>query len=322
MQQVRFVNSGTEANMMALATAVAYTGKAKILVFTKGYHGSTISGRVPSSKPSINLPHDFIVATYNDVAGTEAILSSLPPNSLAAILLEPMLGSGGCYAAFPTFLSTLRRLATQHNALLIFDEVMTSRLGYHGLGHSTGIAPDLMTLGKWVGGGMSFGAFGGREDIMSMYDPRKGQLEHPGTFNNNVFSMGAGIAGCNLLTEERIDALNSLGDAIRKKIEDVLQSRGVTANREIPTSPVLDEGPSTAPRMYIKGTGSLLCIHFAGPDKEVLQGLFYHHMLRKGIHMAQRGFVALNICLDESHVERFVQSVEQFVEVYEKQLSG
>jgi glutamate-1-semialdehyde 2,1-aminomutase len=120
IELVRFVNSGTEANMMALATALAYTGRSKILLFDKGYHGSTISGRTPSTKPTINLPHDFILGTYNDVSATETLLSSIPPGSLAAILVEPMLGSGGCYAGTPGFLATLRRLATQHGACRLF----------------------------------------------------------------------------------------------------------------------------------------------------------------------------------------------------------
>ena len=87
---------------------------------------------------------------------------------------------------------------------------MTSRLSYRGLGYKLGIRPDLMTLGKWVRGGMSFGAFGGRRDIMEMFDPRIGKLRHAGTFNNNVISMAAGCAGCKLLDEDTTDKLNAM----------------------------------------------------------------------------------------------------------------
>jgi glutamate-1-semialdehyde 2,1-aminomutase len=324
---VRFVNSGTEANMMALATALAYTKKEKVLVFNKGYHGSTISGRAPSGKPSINLPHDFVLGTYNDVEGTEKLISSLPPDSLAAILLEPMLGSGGCYVASKEFLSTLRRLANEHRALLIFDEVMTSRLTYNGLGATflPDIKPDLMTLGKWVGGGMSFGAFGGRKDIMELYDPRNGMLEHPGTFNNNVFSMGAGIAGCEYLTEERINALNSLGDKLRTEMEGVLVNAGIVTDKHvIPTRPVLDaeqDNPELlaekrVPKMFIKGRGSLLVVHFTGPQRTMLQSLYFHHMMEQGLYLAQRGFVALNIELEDEHIDQFVDATKVFVETY------
>ncbi|KAJ9612941.1 hypothetical protein H2200_002882 [Cladophialophora chaetospira] len=318
IELVRFVNSGTEANMMAIATALAFTGRKKVLLFNKGYHGSTISGRTASDKMSINLPHDFVVGTYNDADGTEELVTSLPKESLAAILVEPMLGSGGCLAGTSEFLHTLRRLATSHGALLIFDEVMTSRLNYHGLGSTTGVTPDLITLGKWIGGGMSFGAFGGRRDILQLYDPRHGKLEHPGTFNNNVFTMSAGIAGCQLLTAEKINALNALGESMRRKIEDVLSNKRILEGTTLPSAPVTDEmhsadHPHRPPRMFIKGVGSLMAIQFAGPDRDALQGLFYHHMLQQGINMAQRGFIALNIMLTENHVAEFVSALEVFV---------
>ncbi len=262
---------------------------------------------------------------YNDVEGTEALVRSLPPDSLAAIVVEPMQGSGGCYAGTLDFLQCLRRLADETGALLVFDEVMTSRLGYHGLGAQTGVTPDLMTLGKWVGGGMSFGAFGGRRDIMALYDPRSpGSLEHPGTFNNNVFTMTAGVVGCGLLTPDKVDALNNLGDSMRRQIEAVLEKRGILG--VLPTSPILDDNmhsadhPQHPPKMFVKGVGSLMAIHFAGPDRDLLQGLFYHHMLARGIYMAQRGFIALNIMLTEEHVAQFVQAVEAFCDTFESAL--
>ena len=309
---------------MALATAIAVArdtpSKTKILVFEKGYHGSTISGRTPSGKPSINLPHDFVVGKYNDVPGTNALVASLPANSLAAILVEPMLGSGGCYPASHSFIWALRNLANEHKALLIFDEVMTSRLGYHGFGQ-TFLTPDMMTLGKYLGGGMSFGAFGGREEIMALYDPRKGQLEHPGTFNNNVFSMHAGVAGAKVLTEEVLDALNERGDRMRVRIKEVLTDHGLLDGCTVPDAPITEDevlqaesGDATRPpKMYIKGVGSLMCIHFVGPDRELLQGLFWHHMLEKGVYMAQRGFIALSIEITEDHIGNFVGAVEEFV---------
>ena len=310
--------------MMALATSLAYaklqghTAKDRILIFEKGYHGSTISGRASSSKPSINLPHNFVTGQYNDTAGTIDLISNLPSNSLAAILVEPMLGSGGCYAADPQFLKTLRDIATQHEATLIFDEVMTSRLAYHGHHTTYRIQPDLMTLGKYIGGGMTFGAFGGRKDLLSLYDPRTGQLEHPGTFNNNVFTMNAGIAGCNLLTPKRLEELNELGDCMRMKIEDILQNHGISQDGQSPSAPLVNEEmhqsehPERPPKMFVKGVGSLMCIHFAGPDREILQGLFFHHMLEYSIYMAQRGFIALSIEITTEHVDQFGAAVEAF----------
>ena len=325
IELVRFVNSGTEANMMSLATALAFTGRKKVLLFNKGYHGSTISGRTASNQTSINLPHEFVVGNYNDVSGTEELVASLPKDSLAAILVEPMLGSGGCFAGTADFLGTLRRLASEHGALLIFDEVMTSRLHYNGLGSQTGVTPDLTTLGKWIGGGMSFGAFGGRRDIMQLYDPRYGKLEHPGTFNNNVFTMSAGIAGCHLLTAEKLDELNELGATMRTKIEAALSKRGILQQGALPSAPVTNEmhsadHPARPPKMFIKGVGSLMAIQFAGPDREVLQGNFYHHMLQQSIYMAQRGFIALNIMVKQDHVDLVVKALEGFLDKWEDAL--
>ena len=227
MELVRFTNSGTEANMMAVATAMAWTGRKKILVFRGGYHGATLSFRNPPEGlpvKSVNLPHQWVVGTYNDIASTEKVLSTLPPESLAAILVEPLLGNAGAIPGSLPFLQYLRSYASSNKALLIFDEVMTSRLSYHGLGHRLGIQPDLMTLGKWVGGGMSFGAFGGRKDIMGLYDPSKsGSLAHAGTFNNNVISMAAGCAGCKVLDLEITNRLNDLGECLKERVTEVIQ---------------------------------------------------------------------------------------------------
>ena len=318
IERVRFVNSGTEANMMAIATAVTFTGRSKVLIFYKGYHGGTICGGVPGTDPPINLPHDFVRAPYNDIEGTQKIVEDLPCQSLAAILVEPMLGSSGCYVAKENFLAYLQSVSSDLGALLIFDEVMTSRLSYQDMGLTKRFKPDLMTLGKWIGGGMSFGAFGGRADIMDMYDPRLGKLDHPGTFNNNIFSMNAGIAGCELLTQEVLKRLNDTGSAMAREIDRTLSSCGFEIVK--PLAPIIDETSisrsQVIPVMYITGAGSLMNIHFSGPNKTQLQTLFWHHMLRHGIYLAQRGFVALSIEITSSDVERFVDAVRIFCQIW------
>ena len=388
MELVRFTNSGTEANMMAVATALAWTGRTKILVFRGGYHGATISfRRAPkgSATKSVNLPHEWVVGTYNDIAETEEILSALPPKSLAAILVEPMLGNAGAIPGSLPFLQFLGSYASSNEALLIFDEVMTSRLSYRGLGHKLGIRPDLMTLGKWVGGGMSFGAFGGRSDIMEVYDPRKsGGLAHAGTFNNNVISMAAGCAGCKVLDEETTNRLNDLGECLKEKVTDVIEKHlygglprmvngtngqslkgnefplalrrgvrkinhsGTLSQSESAHDTVIDlslgpdhtltngtsdatakgatngthskpehhqvsNGPAIECPIYMWGIGSILAIHFP-PSSPHLHSLFYHHMLSKGIYLAERGFIALNIELGMDEVEKFVEATGEFVE--------
>ncbi|KAK4697610.1 hypothetical protein P7C71_g482, partial [Lecanoromycetidae sp. Uapishka_2] len=362
MELVRFTNSGTEANMMAVATAIAWTNRKKILVFDKGYHGATLSFRaVPAghAMKTVNLPHEWVVGTYNDIAATEKALSDLPDDSLAAIIVEPMLGSGGAIPGSLPFLRFLRSYASSHGSLLIFDEVMTSRLSYRGLGHKLGIQPDLMTLGKWVGGGMSFGAFGGRRDIMGMFDPRSGSLAHAGTFNNNVLSMAAGCAGCELLDMDATNRLNTLGERMKASVQDAIDSHldlQMTHMNGVPNSvpngvpkasstadangALAKSGDSTGhlngkqnrvepqPRvsgstMWITGIGSILVVHFAPSVIEsTLQSLYYHHMLSENIYLAERGFIALSIELRNEHIEAFVAATRRFVEKYEHLLLG
>jgi glutamate-1-semialdehyde 2,1-aminomutase len=169
MERLRFTNSGTEANLLALSTAVAVTGKRQVMVFAGGYHGAVF---VFSGGANINAPFDWLVAPYNDAQATLALLEA-NASTLAAVILEPMLGGGGCIPATADFLHALREATARLGVLLVFDEVMTSRLAPGGLGGAHGVAPDLMTLGKYVGGGMSFGAFGGRAELIDRYDPAR-----------------------------------------------------------------------------------------------------------------------------------------------------
>ncbi|MFI5015075.1 MAG: aspartate aminotransferase family protein, partial [Hyphomicrobiales bacterium] len=214
---IRFTNSGTEANLMALATATVATGRRKILVFDGGYHGGVLyfgGGGAP-----VNAPHQFVVGRYNDAASSRELIEQ-HGSELAAILVEPMLGSGGCIPGDRDFLQTLREGATRCGAVLIFDEVMTSRLSPGGLQEALGIIPDMTTLGKYIGGGMSFGAFGGRADLMGRYDPRRPDaLPHAGTFNNNILTMSAGLAGMTeIFTPEAARRLTALGEDLRRRL--------------------------------------------------------------------------------------------------------
>ena len=214
LQKLRFCNSGTEANVFALMTAMAVTGRKKIMVFDGGYHGGVLyfgHGGIP-----INLPLDWVLAPYNDVEGTLDLIRQ-HGQDLAAILVEPMLGSGGCLPGRRDFLGALRQAASELGIILIFDEVMTSRLSSGGLQAALGVTPDMTTLGKYLGGGASFGAFGGRADIMAHYDPEKpGYWPHAGTFNNNVLSMAAGLTGLrDIYTPAAAMELNAKGDRLR-----------------------------------------------------------------------------------------------------------
>ena len=148
---------------------------------------------------------------YNDIDGVRAVVDE----SVAALIVEPMMGAAGCIPAEPGFLAGLRDVCDRTGALLIFDEVMTSRMSSGGVQLRSGVQPDLTTLGKYLAGGMTFGAFGGRADLMAAFDPhRGGELTHGGTFNNNVVTMAGGVAALSeLLTADVLDALFGRGES-------------------------------------------------------------------------------------------------------------
>jgi glutamate-1-semialdehyde 2,1-aminomutase len=299
---VRFTNSGTEANLLALATARAHNGRSKVLVFDGAYHGSILSfggGGIP-----INAPHAWVIGTYNDTAGTEALIREYG-SDLAAVLVEPMLGSGGCVPGDRGFLAMLRRCADDVGAILIFDEVMTSRMSDGGMQKRLAITPDLTTLGKYIGGGMTFGAFGGRSDLMLMYDPRAAaSVPHAGTFNNNVLSMAAGYAGLTrIFTSETSQALFDRGERLRDRLNAVCASRQAA--------------------MQWTGLGSLMTVHFqteaiaAARDirpEPALRELFHLDMLDRGFHLARRGMIALSLEIGETECDAFVAAVDNFVQ--------
>ncbi|KAK5065090.1 hypothetical protein LTR84_000926 [Exophiala bonariae] len=306
MDSIRFCNSGTEANLMALGAATNFTRKQKILAFRNAYHGSTLTFFEHQSAYTLNSYNDFIIAPYNDVSETASIVSSLPPESLAAIIVEPMQVSGGCIVGTHVFLQYLRELATANKAVLIFDEVMTSRLHYGGLQVKLNIKPDITTIGKWTGGGMSFGAFGGRNEIMQLFDPREGKLNHAGTFNNNVVTMAAGIAGCAILDEELTNSLNERGDRLRHEISKLIEKR----------LPAMSNPRYVGNRIATRGLGSLFVVGFVGPESSSLQSLLYHHLLEQGIYIAARGFLALTIEVTEAHFKPLLSALDSFIERY------
>ena len=153
---------------MALTAARAHTGRERVLVFRGGYHGGVLN--FADGAVSTNAPYDVLVAPYNDAEAARTLLHE-HGEDVAAVLVEPMLGASGCIPGEAEFLHALRATASEVGALLVFDEVMTSRIGPHGMQQRLGVTADLTTLGKYLGGGLSFGAFGGRADIMTMFDP-------------------------------------------------------------------------------------------------------------------------------------------------------
>lgn len=302
---VRFTNSGTEANLMAIATAKHYTGRNRIIVFEGGYHGGLLTFTTPSP---LNAPYDLCVLQYNDKDGLERLFAE-SGEQVAAVLVEPVQGAGGCIPAEREFLLSVRDQCWKSGALLMFDEVMTSRLSEGGVQAIEGINPDLTTVGKYLGGGMSFGAFGGRRDIMSMFDPVSdtGALQHAGTFNNNVFSMVAGTVGLQqVYTADVAKQLNERGDDLRAELNQVFARSGLA--------------------FQVTGRGSMLCFHstyapikrwadLKGASKDA-ETLLFHHLLERGVWIASRGMMALSLPLTEDDFSHLVSGVSEFAEEY------
>jgi glutamate-1-semialdehyde 2,1-aminomutase len=205
IERIRFVSSGTEAVMSAIRVARAFTKRPKIIKFSGCYHGhadmllvSAGSGVATLSLPdSPGVPaasvSDTLVARYNDAQQVEELLKA-HAGQVAAVLVEPVAGNMGLVLPGTAFLADLRRLTTQHGALLVFDEVMTGfRVAPGGAQARYGVAPDLTTLGKVIGGGLPVGAFGGRRDIMELVAPA-GPVYQAGTLSGNPVAMHAGLA--------------------------------------------------------------------------------------------------------------------------------
>jgi glutamate-1-semialdehyde 2,1-aminomutase len=298
IELVRFTNSGTEANLMAIVTARIFTRRAKVMVFRHAYHGGLLhfgGGGLPT-----NVPFPFVVAPYNDIAGTRALIRE-HGQELAGILVEPMIGGGGCIPGELPFLNMLREETRNSGALLIFDEVMTSRFKNGGAQGLFGIAADLTSLGKYICGGMTAGAFGGRADIMAIYDPRRPEfMPHAGTFNNNVVSMAAGVAGLSqVFTTEEAARLHDRGDRLRGNLNALFERQGA--------------------KFTTTGLGSIMMIHPARPpvaSLDVIYGadarlkqLLYFDLLEHGFYIGARCFLSLSLAVEDRMLAGFIDAV-------------
>ena len=305
LEQVRFCNSGTEANIMALTTARVVTGRNKLLAFNDAYHGGVI--KFLGGRCKLNVPFEFVLADYNDIEGTAELIRS-EGEELAAVIIEPILGAGGNIQGNRKFLQMLRRMTKEVGALLIFDEVKTARLGPAGTQGMLGIDPDLTTLGKFIGGGLPTGAFGGSAEVMAHYNPRlNGSLAHAGTFNNNVCSMAAGCAALSkIYTPQRAAEFLEWSEAFRLSLNDMFASKAVP--------------------MYANGMGSMIAIHFSSePTKRPsditagcrsLRPLLHMELLLDGVLLCGRGDLFLSLPMNDSHLSKVRHALEKFADRY------
>ena len=320
VEQVRFSNSGTEAVMTALKAARAHTSRPAIAKCEGSYHGTYDFAEVsmdstaanwgegaPRSVPfSRGTPQgvldDVVVIPFNDVDGSAQILRERAQD-LAAILVDPMPNRAGLMAATPEYLAMLREVADEIGAVLVFDEVISFRLGHGGAQGLWGVDADLTCFGKIIGGGFAVGATGGRAEIMQVFDPTDGKPAVPqgGTFSANPMTMRCGRVAMEMLDTAAFAHLDRLGERAREGIEAAFQDTGV-------------EGQVT-------GRGSLLKIHFSAapitsyrtaqhdaPAAARLARLNVE-LLNRGVVMAGYGLMAFSTPMNEDDVDEVVAAV-------------
>ena len=310
VEKVRFTNSGTEAVMMAARGARAFTGREKIIKAEGGYNGMweqvPISwSQYPYKAAMPQGVRELVrMVDYNDVGQLEAAMEK-EGDEVAAIILEPVTGTG-VFAGTPQYFAAARRLADEHGALLICDEVITLRLGVGGFQEVLGVSPDLTTMGKIIGGGLPVGAFGGRADVMEVFDPRSPHhLHHSGTFNGNLMTMAAGCVALDLLTQGEIERINALGERVAEGLRRSLAER---------------------PELHgvVNNCGSLLHVNF-GTEGEVrkfsdlkldssLASTFHLAALDEGVYFAPRGFMNTSTAMDEQLVDEVLEACSRAIE--------
>ena len=287
VEKVRMCNSGTEATMSSIRLARGYTGKSKIIKFAGCYHGHVDSllvkagsGALTFGNPdSAGIPESFaketIVLPFNDLSAVENAFAQTE-EGIAAIIVEPYPANCGFILPDKGYLEGLRKLSTQHQAVLIFDEVMTGfRLGLGGVQERTGVTPDLTAMGKIIGGGLPVGAFGGKAEIMDYLAPL-GPVYQAGTLSGNPLAMAAGIASLQLLQETNpYDRLQQLGNQLAQGVQALAHEYSI---------------PLQVPQV-----GSMYCLFFnetpvrnyedaLSSNAELFKKLF-QHCLQNGVYL-------------------------------------
>ena len=267
IEQLRFVNSGTEAAMSAVRLARAFTGRDRIIKMAGGYHGHADGLLVRAGSGATGLPAsagvtagaaaDTLVVEYNAL---DRVAELLAVDDVAAVIVEPVAANMGVVLPEPGYLEGLRHLTTRHGALLIFDEVITGfRLARGGAQERYGITPDLTVLGKIIGGGLPVGAYGASARVMRLVAPL-GPVYQAGTLSGNPLAMAAGLATLRALTPAVYDQLEESGARLEAGLARAASAAGVSVR--------------------LARAGSLLTVFF---DDDVRFARFFHAMLDSGV---------------------------------------
>lgn len=294
VDQVRFTNSGSEAGALAFTIARKITGRQKLLMARFGYHGLLMEFETGSAGHEGPLTY---LATFNDLAGFKAVLAE-HGDEIAAVFLEPVLGSGGVIPATPEFLNGVKAAAHEAGALFVLDEVLSFRFSTGGCQKRFGIKPDLTMLGKTIGGGFPVGAVGGLAEHMKVFDPADLKVFHSGTYNANPVTMAAGEVSVRELTAERITVMDTLAEKLKKGLTAAVKKAG------LPVS--------------VNHYGSCLNLYFSAvsPESSVVRddaeimGKFHHAAMNHGLFLAPRGMIALSTVMTSAHIDEILERAE------------
>jgi glutamate-1-semialdehyde 2,1-aminomutase len=313
IETLRFTNSGTEATMMMMRAARAFTGRDIIVKMDGGYHGShdfvevNVSpdmdaaeqpmSRVEGRGVPASVLKAVMVAPFNDLAALEKLLRE-HHQRIAGVIVEPMPNAGGMVPPAPGYLPGLRALADRFGVLLLFDEIVTLRLSSGGMQEAENTRPDMTALAKIIGGGFPVGAFGGRADIMAQFSPAAGAgyLFHSGTFNGNNITMTAGVAAMNLLNQEAIDRINRLGDCLAAGINALFGSMSIRAQ-------CLGYGSLQQIQWTDEPVITLRDAARAGQGIGRLRELLHLALLNRGVYTSNRGMFCISTPMAEGEID-------------------
>lgn len=322
VEQLRFCSSGTEATLMGLRCARAFTGRDKIMKMEGGYHGSYELAEVslipmPGQAGQLNRPTslpvdasipksvlaDTVVAPLNEPEIALRLIED-NANELAAVIVEPMLGSMGMVPATREFLMALRQATQKHGIVLIFDEVITLRAGEGGMQKILGVTPDLTAMGKIIGGGLPAGAIGGRRDLMQIFNPERADpVFHASTFSGNPLTMAAGLAAMVPFDQAQADRINHLAETLRDGINQAFESAGIRgqATGSASLSNVLFTDQKIAHAR--QSLGAII-------DAGHITKLFHLGLIRRGVISASRLMFAVSTPMGKAEIATAIAAVE------------
>jgi glutamate-1-semialdehyde 2,1-aminomutase len=321
-EKIRFVNSGTEAVMAMIKASRAFTGRSKIAKAEGAYHGTYDFAEVsqtsspanwgesnkPNSVPLVKgtpqgVLDDVIVFPFNDVERTISILDQYQ-DQIACVMIDPVPHRIGLFPASNEFIDKLYKWTRQHNALLVFDEVVTFRVGYQGAQEKYNHKPDLTALGKIIGGGFPIGALAGRSEVMQVMDQRESPLRFPlsGTFSANPISMTAGFVTMKLFDQDAVHQLNSLTQTAIARIREAITIADV---------PVSITGSGSMFRLHLRGTPPQSYRETFQTKKEIelINILIDHLFLNERMLLVNTGSCMFSTALTMHEVDRLSEAM-------------